>query len=100
MFARFFTQFFKKIHCVKCRNFGEIRPKLCGNCALPQNFHTRKLGEITVFYALIVIVHDQNIRNNKAITTNLKPNMKFSYVSTMMVVARCKSSLDPGLLQN
>ena len=25
---------------------------LCGNCALPQNFHTRKLGEITVFFAV------------------------------------------------
>ena len=25
-------------------------PKLCGNCAFPQNFHTRKLGEITIFY--------------------------------------------------
>ena len=29
-----------------------ICPKLCGNCPFPQNFHTRKLGEITVFYAL------------------------------------------------
>ena len=28
-------------------------PKLCGNCAFPQNFHTRKSGEITVFFALI-----------------------------------------------
>ena len=28
------------------------RPKLCGNCAFPQNFHTRKLGEITVFIAV------------------------------------------------
>ena len=28
------------------------RPKLCGNCAFPQNFHTMKLGEITVFYAV------------------------------------------------
>ena len=28
------------------------RPKLCGNCAFPQNFHTRKLGENTVFYAV------------------------------------------------
>ena len=28
------------------------RPKLCGNCAFPKNFHTRKLGEITVFYAV------------------------------------------------
>ena len=25
-------------------------PKLCGNCAIPQHFHTRKLGEITVFF--------------------------------------------------
>ena len=25
------------------------RPKLCGNCAIPQNFHARKLGEIMVF---------------------------------------------------
>ena len=29
-----------------------IRQKLCGNCAFPQNFHTTKLGEITVFYAV------------------------------------------------
>ena len=29
---------------------AQFRPKLCGNCALPRNFHTRKLGEITVFY--------------------------------------------------
>ena len=27
-----------------------IRPKLCGNCAFSQNFHTRKSGEITVFF--------------------------------------------------
>ena len=31
-----------------------IRPKLWGNCAFPQNFHTMKLGEITVFYAVSV----------------------------------------------
>ena len=28
-------------------------PKLCGNCAFPQNFHTKKLGKITVSYAVI-----------------------------------------------
>ena len=33
--------------------FRAIRPKLCGNCAFPQNFHTRKLGEISVFYAVV-----------------------------------------------
>ena len=29
-----------------------IRPKLCGNCAFPQSLQTRKLGEITVLYAV------------------------------------------------
>ena len=33
--------------------FQAIRPKLCGNCPFPQNFHIRKLGEITVFYAVL-----------------------------------------------
>ena len=36
--------------------FRAIRPKLCGNCAYPQNFHTKKLGEIAVFYALVFTV--------------------------------------------
>ena len=55
------------IHCAKCRNFtwfpgveilwkGTVSsyPKLCGNCAFPQNFYTRKLGEITAFYAVLI----------------------------------------------
>ena len=32
--------------------FRTNRPKLYGNCASPQNFYTRKLGETTVFYAV------------------------------------------------
>ena len=32
--------------------FQAIRLKLCRNCAFPQNFHTRKLGEITVFLSV------------------------------------------------
>ena len=32
--------------------------KLWGNCAFPQNFHTRKLGEITVFYAVDIAVFE------------------------------------------
>ena len=32
--------------------FRAIRPKLCGNCNFPQNFHNRKLGESTGFFAL------------------------------------------------
>ena len=34
--------------------FQAIRPKFCGTCDFPQNFHTRKLDEITVFYAVLV----------------------------------------------
>ena len=36
-------------------------PKLYGNCAFPQNFHTKKLGEITVFYAILprFVIHDE-----------------------------------------
>ena len=30
--------------------------KFYGNCAYPQNFHARKLGEITVFYAVEAFV--------------------------------------------
>ena len=28
------------------------RPKLCENCAFPQNFYTMKVGESTVFFAV------------------------------------------------
>ena len=28
-------------------NVRANRPKLCGNCSFPQNFHTRKLGAIS-----------------------------------------------------
>ena len=34
--------------------FRAICPKLCGNCAFPQNFNPRKLGEILVFYVVWV----------------------------------------------
>ena len=32
--------------------FWANSPKLCGKCAFPQNFHTRKVGEITLFFAV------------------------------------------------
>ena len=65
------ASFFYKLHFKKYRYFtlfpgleilwkltvsAEFRmncPKLCGNCAFPQNFHTRKLGKISVFYAVL-----------------------------------------------
>ena len=36
--------------------FSEFRvngPKLYGNCAFPQKFHIRKLGETAVFYTVV-----------------------------------------------
>ena len=33
-------------------DFRAIVPKLCKNCALLQNFHSRNLREISVFYAV------------------------------------------------
>ena len=33
-------------------NINIIKLSNCGNCAFPQNFHTKKLGEITVFFAV------------------------------------------------
>ena len=39
-------------HCVTLLNF--LVWKFCGNCAFPQNFYTRKLGEIEVFYAISI----------------------------------------------
>ena len=36
------------------------RPKLCGNCTFPQNFRTRKLGEITVFYRGVFFLFNYN----------------------------------------
>ena len=32
------------------------RPKLCGNCTFSQNYSARKLGEITVIYAVNVTI--------------------------------------------
>ena len=33
------------------------RPKLCENYAFQQNFHTRKLGQITVFFIVLMNIH-------------------------------------------
>ena len=45
--------------------FCAIRPKLCGNCILPQSCHTRKLSEITVFFALWVKTFSTLVFRNK-----------------------------------
>ena len=46
--------------CGKAQFPLAIRPKLYGNCAFPQNFHTMKLDEITVFYAVVGTVMQMN----------------------------------------
>ena len=46
--------------------------KVCGNCALPQNFHTRNFGKITAFYAMstsednVILTSDFNSEPEKA----------------------------------
>ena len=40
--------------------FPSIRPKLSRNCTFPQNVHTRKLGEISIFLHS-VMMHGLNI---------------------------------------
>ena len=50
--------------------FRENRQKLCGNYDFLQNFHTMKLDEITVFYAVY------NLPIILWITINSKLNVK------------------------
>ena len=38
--------------------------KLWGNCSFPQNFHIRKLGQITVFFAVAIFENADNDLNN------------------------------------
>ena len=38
-------------HLISCG-----KAQLCGNRAFPQNFHARKLGEITLFFAVSDII--------------------------------------------
>ena len=45
--------------------FRGICLKLCGNCALPQNFHLKKLGEITVFYVVFALERASDKDNDR-----------------------------------
>ena len=55
-------------------------PETKRNCALPQNFHTRKLGEITLFYAVIVTINRNRsfINNNTCGSNNGRSNSNSS----------------------
>ena len=45
--------------------------KLCRNCAFQQNFYIRKLGEITVFYAVLGISYQADSRKISTINIDL-----------------------------
>ena len=65
------TNKFYKIRCLKLQIFKwENRPKLCENCVFPQNFHTRKLVEITAFFAVLNKVIHQITRNRTFASCN------------------------------
>ena len=44
--------------------FPAIRLKLCRDCVFLQNFYTSKLGEITVFNAVLIILNDNDTEKN------------------------------------
>ena len=41
---------------LESHSFRSVSGESCGNCAFQQNFHTRKLGEISVFQAVLSYV--------------------------------------------
>ena len=58
----------------------EIRPKLRENCGLPQNFYTRKLGEITVFSAVkcVNIYSSSHIGKHEKFNSKLNPDYAYT----------------------
>ena len=52
-------------------SFLTVLVKSPKNCAFPQNFHTRKLGEITAIYA-VSILHVATFLEIKKINLNLR----------------------------
>ena len=59
-------------------DFQAIVPRVCKNCALPQNFHTRNLREISVFYA--VKIKGLSRFSNKIKAHDIRPHMKLVLV--------------------
>ena len=57
----------KSSHHIASKNL----PKLYGNCAFSQNFHSRKLGEITIFFAVpLLIFHEKKLENSGLMSNN------------------------------
>ena len=80
---------------------------VCENCAFPQKFHTRKLGEITVFYAVSVCKKGSSTWENFSkirITGCL--NKCLSLFHTEVVISKrscnikvCSTATDPGTVK-
>ena len=67
---------------VERRSFRRVSGELCGNYAFLQNFQTRKLGEIKVFY---VVVH-KKFRRRSLNILHCKKKKKFSEISSQFSV--------------
>ena len=85
-------------HCVKCRNYTQfpgveilwkgtvsakfraIHPKLCGECAFPQIFHTRTLDETAAFDAVEYTDVTCDADNN---TTNISCDSAYDVIKTL-----------------
>ena len=64
-----------------------IHPKLCGNSAFPQDSHTRKLGQITVFYSVLYfrLMTDFVSQIVKSIHENRYKGQQFNFVKIQIV---------------
>ena len=60
---------------VERHSFPAIRPTLCGNCVFPQNFHTRKSGETTIFFAVILHIFFLSFFSMRS-QNSLEPTLK------------------------
>ena len=69
--------------------FRENHPKLCGNCAFPQNFHPRKLGAITTFYAVIVFLYETFCLSKRS-SILLFNSSCFCSIACVMILTRSK----------
>ena len=59
------------------RNLGQIARSYAQTLPFQKNFHTRKLGEITVFFAVIIL--DLALTFSHAIPTNFIVRLIFLY---------------------
>ena len=72
--------------------------KLCGHCASLQNFHTRKLGEILVFYAISVILWLVVFRNITSLLSMYQSDSRKKYFQQIFVTFRWSTTFKNKLI--